>query len=449
MKPTPETDPFFSHKYGISRRQQRNFNEILLAIIVAIIMISLGRWLFLAVLPRFWDAEELSFFGNLFSEGFGIIITVIIVDRLNQRRAENELREELLVQVRSQSNDFALNALDRMKLKGWLSENDNLLQDKEIRNAKWQGADLQGINLQGIVLEDAILINGELAKINLMFCNLWGTNLSNSNLTKGNLSYARLIASNLFNSNLEGVNLIGASLRKSNLTEAYLSETNLEGANLSYANLSRADLFKANLNWAGMANCDMSRADLTGTKLTSASLLDANLMGAIISETTQFDETTVLPDGKHWTTETDITRFTDPNHPNFWRSDDPNSPAYRGLKKGIDGLDEAEIIEASVEELTLAQLVKREVDRYAANSFDGLMYSFLDNEQQHYMVVHIPFDRTKYSVDMIIMARVVGDKVIIDYDDVFDKKLYKALMVNAKIPREQIILAYEGEKVPE
>jgi hypothetical protein len=25
-----------------------------------------------------------------------------------------------------------------------------------------------------------------------------------------------------------------------------------------------------------------------------------------------------------------MTRFTDPNHPNFWRSDNPDSPAYWG-----------------------------------------------------------------------------------------------------------------------
>jgi len=25
-----------------------------------------------------------------------------------------------------------------------------------------------------------------------------------------------------------------------------------------------------------------------------------------------------------------LARFTDPNHPDFWRSDNPHSPAYRG-----------------------------------------------------------------------------------------------------------------------
>ena len=50
----------------------------------------------------------------------------------------------------------------------------------------------------------------------------------------------------------------------------------------------------------------------------------ANLTGA------DFAEDTRLPDGTHWTPDTDITRFTDPDHPRFWRSDDPESPAYGG-----------------------------------------------------------------------------------------------------------------------
>lgn len=102
----------------------------------------------------------------------------------------------------------------------------------------------------------------------------------------------------------------------------------------------------------------------------------------------------------------------------------------------------------SQSEILLAQLVKREVALYAANSFDSKMYSILDDEQQRYVVVNAPYNRQPI-LEIVMMARVVGDKVIIDYDDVFDKKLYKALMVNAKIPRDKIILAYDGEKVPE
>jgi hypothetical protein len=52
-------------------------------------------------------------------------------------------------------------------------------------------------------------------------------------------------------------------------------------------------------------------------------LQGTNLAGA------QFDPQTILPDSTHWMSDTDMARFTDPQHPHFWRSDNPHSPAYR------------------------------------------------------------------------------------------------------------------------
>jgi hypothetical protein len=66
-----------------------------------------------------------------------------------------------------------------------------------------------------------------------------------------------------------------------------------------------------------------------GANLESANLERANLQGADFFLAT-FSKETILPDDKKWTPETDMARFTDPEHPQFWRSDDPTSPAYRG-----------------------------------------------------------------------------------------------------------------------
>jgi len=54
----------------------------------------------------------------------------------------------------------------------------------------------------------------------------------------------------------------------------------------------------------------------------------SNLQGATLDGAT-FDQTTTLPDKTLWTPDTDMTRFTDPDHPQFWRSENPWSPAYR------------------------------------------------------------------------------------------------------------------------
>jgi hypothetical protein len=59
-------------------------------------------------------------------------------------------------------------------------------------------------------------------------------------------------------------------------------------------------------------------------------LLEANLLNANLTDA-KFDETTVLPDAVweyvtqtdinitgYWTPDTDMSRFTDPEHPDFW-----------------------------------------------------------------------------------------------------------------------------------
>ena len=48
---------------------------------------------------------------------------------------------------------------------------------------------------------------------------------------------------------------------------------------------------------------------------------------------------------------------------------------------------------------------------------------------------------------VVVAARIINDKVIID-EDITDRPLWREL-VRAGIPREQIILTYAGEKLPE
>jgi uncharacterized protein YjbI with pentapeptide repeats len=75
--------------------------------------------------------------------------------------------------------------------------------------------------------------------------------------------------------------------------------------------------------WGERPKANLSGADLRGTNLRGADLEYA------ILEDAQWDETTVLPDDTYWTTEVDLARFTDPNHADFWRSDELGSPAYK------------------------------------------------------------------------------------------------------------------------
>ena len=114
------------------------------------------------------------------------------------------------------------------------------------------------------------------------------------------------------------------------LQGANLNRADLQGADLSFANLKGANLLGANLEGANLGNTNLRNVNLKGANLKGANLWGANLKG-IDFEYARFDEKTILPDtkydwasktlDKYWTPETDMTRYTDPNHPDFWQPD--------------------------------------------------------------------------------------------------------------------------------
>lgn len=95
----------------------------------------------------------------------------------------------------------------------------------------------------------------------------------------------------------------------------------------------------------------------------------------------------------------------------------------------------------------LTETVRREVDKYAGRALNGNMYSVLDDEHRTYTVLAVQLPRGSQVVRAVVMARIEGDKVIIE-EDRTNKPLVEALE-QAGIPREKIVLAYAGEAVPE
>lgn len=113
------------------------------------------------------------------------------------------------------------------------------------------------------------------------------------------------------------------------LKDANLIGANLEGLDLRNANLQGAILLETILEGADLTACDLRGALLCDAELDGAVLRDANLEGANLWDTSYGDHA-VLPDGTEWMPDTHMARFTDREHPDFWRSDNPHSPAYRG-----------------------------------------------------------------------------------------------------------------------
>jgi hypothetical protein len=96
----------------------------------------------------------------------------------------------------------------------------------------------------------------------------------------------------------------------------------------------------------------------------------------------------------------------------------------------------------------LKYIVKNEVLGYEAMSDLDTVYAVLDDENQKYAVMIIPAKQQERPAWAFVLARVVGDIVVIDEDGPIDKPLHQALMKNAGIPREKIVLAYKNEPIP-
>ena len=237
-------------------------------------------------------------------EAVGIGFTVLFIDRLNRHREEKrrveDLKAQLVREVGSPDNATALNAVRELKAHGWLTGWDGLLKYVDLMEANLAEADLYEANLIGATLSKA---------------NLGGAILHSANLESASLWYA-----DLEGAILHSVNLQGAILNYANLTGATLSEANLQSAVLPSANLAGADLWEANLAGVLLYECN-----LVGANLFGANLAGVNLKKAI------FDDKIVLPDAiynhqtktydKYWTPDTDMTRYTDPDHPDFWQPD--------------------------------------------------------------------------------------------------------------------------------
>ncbi|MBK9746812.1 MAG: XisI protein [Chloroflexi bacterium] len=96
----------------------------------------------------------------------------------------------------------------------------------------------------------------------------------------------------------------------------------------------------------------------------------------------------------------------------------------------------------------LAAMTRAEVERYAGNTFDGRLVACLDDANLVYSVIAVPDYPRSTPIDVVVMAQVTDERIII-IEDRTDKPLVEALIINAKIPREQIVLEYAGEKLPE
>ncbi|MCA0455751.1 MAG: pentapeptide repeat-containing protein [Chloroflexi bacterium] len=230
--------------------------------------------------------NDIGYRSNLFTTGLGVLVTVRFVDLLNRRREEMRYKAQLIREMGNVDNGIAARAIAELNANKWGFDSDRLLNKVYLHAANLRGGKLSRANL---------------AHANLGFAQLQNSMLDKSNLQNAFLGNAKLMDALMVYSNSQYANFDFADLR-----EAHMAGADLRGARFNYANLEEA------IFWG---------ADLRGANLLQASLVGVGLVNAIGKhEKAIFDDTTILPDGNCWTPATDMRRFTDPKHLEFWKS---------------------------------------------------------------------------------------------------------------------------------
>jgi hypothetical protein len=145
---------------------------------------------------------------NLGTEMVGAVLTyglfeIIIGERKkNQEKSEaiQQRKQELITQMRSQSRETALEAVELLRLYGWLK--DGTLQEAELQKAK-----LQDVNLLEARMPEARLLGADLEGALLREANLQKANLTGANLQKARSVRINLQGAFLFDANLTGADL--------------------------------------------------------------------------------------------------------------------------------------------------------------------------------------------------------------------------------------------------
>ncbi len=159
----------------------------------------------------FHGSNEYGYEMNLFTEATGVLVsigfTVLVVDRLYERRDAEQLKKRLVREAGSRLRGIAIPAVEWLRAEGWLTGDDGLLK----------AADLWEANLEGAVL--------------------WKANLQQAVLHRAKLQRSNLNETTLRGAELNGARLEGSMLWMADLQGAYIVDANVEGATFHSATL--------------------------------------------------------------------------------------------------------------------------------------------------------------------------------------------------------------------
>lgn len=214
---------------------------------------------------------------NLGTEIIGAALLYIVLDIFIGRfesqeaaeRAAAAEKQELLDQMRSTVKSIAARAIERLKAT-------DMWYDGSLSQLALNRLDFSGVDLNYISMRES-----ECQEVD--FTEAW--------LTRADLKKASMTHCIFKRAQLKGAFFRSSQLISCNFSRAYCQDTDFR-----YCILRRADF---------------SGATLHGTDFRGADLSGANLYNAQLSRDTRFDESTTMPDGKHYAPGMDLTPYTE------------------------------------------------------------------------------------------------------------------------------------------
>jgi hypothetical protein len=144
---------FFERIFG-----RRSGNELTYLAVGIVLGVILSRITALVL------TDPAGFFQNLIPEFIGIVFTVFVLNRLDANREDRLIRERLLREMHSRYNPVALNAIEELRVLGYLEQ--GIMRGRDFRGSNWQDANLYQADLAGVNLKNADLRNADLYEAN-------------------------------------------------------------------------------------------------------------------------------------------------------------------------------------------------------------------------------------------------------------------------------------------
>jgi len=127
----------------------------------------------------------LDFYANIAASLVTITIAALTIDWLGERRAEKQLKAQLIREMGSSDNGIALRAVAELRAHGWIEDGSlrgAYLFQANLQSAELRLADLQGANLHAADLRKANLYSADLRGADLLDVDLRGAYLIKAKL---------------------------------------------------------------------------------------------------------------------------------------------------------------------------------------------------------------------------------------------------------------------------